>query len=156
MKNEYKDFAELPIIKIMIKDPLFTTPDEKVSVTELFMLRKKVSGLPVVNDKKQLRLVGIITQRDIRLARFAMSLDNPYTLVKDLMTPNPIVLQENDTIKNALDKLFENQIERLPVINDKFQLVGLILERTILKSLKIFLDKLHYTNQLDKRSIVSP
>ncbi len=147
MKNEFIEFAKIPISKIMIKEPLFTTPDEKVSVAELFMLKKKISGLPVVNDKKQLRLIGIITQRDIRLARFAMSLENPSTLVRDLMTPNPVVLKEKDTIKDALDKLFDNQIERLPIINNNYQLVGLILERTILKTLKTFLEKSLGMNQ---------
>jgi len=134
-QSGYNQFANIKISEIMIKDPFFTTPDEKISTTELLMLKKNISGLPVVKDKNNPQLVGIITQRDIRLARLAMSLDNPSTLVKDLMTPEPIVITEDNTIKDALEKFFEFNIERLPVVSNNHQLVGLILERTILHAL---------------------
>lgn len=139
MDKEITDFANIKVSQIMVKDPIYTTPDEKISVTELLMLRKKISGLPVVNNQKNLKLIGIITQRDIRLARFAMSLEAPSTIVKDLMTPEPITIRENDTIKDALKKFFEHQIERLPVVNENHQLIGIVLERSVLRSLLKFI-----------------
>ncbi|MFW9876733.1 MAG: CBS domain-containing protein [Candidatus Thorarchaeota archaeon] len=78
-ENGLKKFSEIKVSEIMIKDPLSITPDEKISATELLMLRKKIGGLPVVKDQKNNQLIGIITQRDIRLARFAMSLETPNT-----------------------------------------------------------------------------
>jgi CBS domain-containing protein len=134
-----KDFGNIKISEIMIKNPLFTTPDEKISATELVMLRKKVNGLPVVNDIIQKKVIGIITQRDIRLARFAMNLDAPNTTVKNLMTPEPYIIKENDTIKQALDIMFEKGIERLPVLNENKELVGLALQQNILKKLLEYL-----------------
>ncbi|MFX1588518.1 MAG: CBS domain-containing protein, partial [Promethearchaeota archaeon] len=96
MENEFKSIGDIKVSEFMIIDPFYTTPDEKISVTELLMLKKNIGGLPVVKDSSEKQLIGIITQRDIRLARFAMNLDSPHTKVKDLMTPHPIILSKDD------------------------------------------------------------
>ncbi|MFX0072809.1 MAG: CBS domain-containing protein, partial [Candidatus Hermodarchaeota archaeon] len=85
-ENQLKSFAETKVSEIMVNDPLYITPEEKISTTELLMLRKKINGLPVVNNHNQKKVIGIITQRDIRLARFAISLESPSTIVENLMT----------------------------------------------------------------------
>ena len=134
-EDRLKQFSEIKVSEIMVpsQNIIYTTPEEKISATELLMLRKKIGGLPVLNDRR--KVIGIITQRDIRLARFAMSLDDPYTLVKDLMTTEVIFCKEDDTIKEVLEKMFENKIERLPVINENKELIGLVLQQDILKKL---------------------
>ncbi|MFX1375936.1 MAG: CBS domain-containing protein [Promethearchaeota archaeon] len=128
-------FSQIKVSEIMIKNPLFITPNEKISVTELLMLRKKVGGLPVVKDQNNKQLIGIITQRDIRLARFAMSLESPNTTVKDLMTSEPFVVKKNEVLKNVLELMFDKKIQRLPVVNDNNQLIGLVVQSQILKKL---------------------
>jgi IMP dehydrogenase len=133
-------FGQVKISEIMIPDPQFTTPNEKISATELLMLRKKINGLPVVNNNKNRKVVGIITQRDIRLARFAVSLDSKYTTVKDLMTTNPIIIKEDNSIKDALIKFFKFDIERLPVVDENGELVGLVVEQKILRKLLDYLN----------------
>ena len=133
-------FGQVKISEIMILDPQFTTPDEKISATDLLMLRKKINGLPVVNNDKNKKVVGIITQRDIRLARFAVSLDSKYTTVKDLMTANPIIIKEDNSIKGALIKFFKFDIERLHVVDENGELVGLVVEQKILKKLLDYLN----------------
>ena len=100
-----------------------------------------MGGLPVVDEQKRKSLVGIITQRDIRLARFAVSLESPHTLVKDLMTPEPYVAKKDDTILQVLTRMFKYKIERLPVINDNNELIGLVLEKSILKKLMEFFNQ---------------
>ncbi|MFX1590910.1 MAG: CBS domain-containing protein, partial [Promethearchaeota archaeon] len=71
-------------------------------------------------------------QRDIRLARFAMNLDSPHTKVKDLMTPHPIILSKDDSLKLALRKMLENKVDRLPVINSNHKLIGLVTKHSIM------------------------
>ncbi|TFF87579.1 MAG: CBS domain-containing protein [Promethearchaeota archaeon] len=134
--DKLSEFAKTKVTEIMIKDPLFITPNQKISNSELIMLRKNIGGLPVVNNKLEKLLIGIITQRDIRLARFAMSLESPNTLVKDLMTSDPYVAREEDTIVKVLNKMFKYNVERIPVVDKKNELIGLVLEKNILK--KIF------------------
>lgn len=136
-EDRLKNFGEIKLSDIMVINPLYTTPYEKISTTELLMLRKNVNGLPVIDENR--KLVGIITQRDIRLARFAVSLESSKTIVKNLMTPKPYIVRKNDTIKKALEIMFENNIERLPVVNDKSELIGLVLEKIILHKLLEYL-----------------
>jgi len=139
-EDQLKYLGQVKISEIMISDPQFTTPDEKISATELLMLRKKINGLPVVNNDKNRKVIGIITQRDIRLAKFAVSLDSKYTTVKDLMTANPIIIKEDNSIKDALIKFFKFDIERLPVVNEKGELIGLVVEQKILRKLLEYLN----------------
>ncbi|MHA1281667.1 MAG: CBS domain-containing protein [Promethearchaeota archaeon] len=137
-----KDFGKIKISEIMSREPLFfVTPEDKISKTELLMLKKKVGGLPVVSSEDHKRVIGIITQRDIRLARFAMSLDNPYTVVRDLMTPEPHVVKESTTIKELLEIMFKYRIGRLPVVDDNNELIGIVLQSDILKKLFEFLNE---------------
>lgn len=125
----------------MIKDPLFIYPKEKISTTELLMVRKNIGGLPVVKEHKNKQLIGIITQRDIRLARFAMSLNSPNTTVKDLMTPDPFKVKEDDTLLHVLEIMVNNKIQRLPVVNEVNELKGLVIQNVILKTLLQFFQK---------------
>ncbi len=134
-EDRLQKFGEIKASEIMVKNPLFITPDEKISKTELLMLRKKIGGLPVVKDQNNQQLIGIITQRDIRLARFAMSLEAPNTTVKDLMTSEPFVIKIDEVVRNILNLMFEKKIQRLPVVNDNGQLIGLIVQHQILKKL---------------------
>ncbi|MHA2005710.1 MAG: CBS domain-containing protein [Promethearchaeota archaeon] len=140
-EDRLSEFSVIEVSEIMIRDPLFVTPDEKISATELLMLRKKIGGLPVVNDQKKKQLIGIITQRDIRLARFAMSLESPNTTVKDLMTPGPFVVKIEEILKTVLDIMFEKNIQRLPVVDNDNKLIGLIVQSQILKKLLEFMKK---------------
>jgi len=135
VEDQLDNFGDVKISEIMINNPLFTTPNEKISTTELLMLRKNIGGLPVVKNSINKQLVGIITQRDIRLARFAMSLESPNKTVKDLMTPEPFVVKKDTTLKQALALMFDKDIERLPVVNENNELIGLLLQTNILKSL---------------------
>ncbi|MFX0106630.1 MAG: CBS domain-containing protein, partial [Candidatus Hodarchaeota archaeon] len=92
-------------------------------------------GLPVVKDRKNKELIGIITQRDIRLARFAMSLESPNTTVKDLMSPEPFLVKKDDTLMSVLEILLDKKVQRLPVVDENNELIGLVLHNQILKTL---------------------
>jgi IMP dehydrogenase len=139
MGESNRSLGKIKISEFMIRDPYFTVPDEKISATERLMLRKNVGGLPVVNNSRDKQIIGIITQRDIRLARFATNLDSPNTRVKDLMTSETITLQQEDTFEHALEKMMTKHIERLPVVNPNKKLIGLITKQSILERLFKFL-----------------
>jgi IMP dehydrogenase len=138
-EDRLQQFGEIKASEIMVKNPLFVTPEEKISKTELLMLRKKIGGLPVVKNQKNHQLIGIITQRDIRLARFAMSLESPNTTVKDLMTSEPFVVKSDEIVKNILKLMFKKKIQRLPVVNENRQLIGFIVQNQILRKLFEFM-----------------
>ncbi len=141
MEDRLKELSESKVSSIMIKDPLYTFPNEKISATELLMIRKNIGGLPVVKDRKNRQLIGIITQRDIRLARFAMSLDSPNTTVKDLMTLEPFVVRKNDTLMYVLEVMFGKKIQRVPVVDENNDLIGLVMQNEILQKLLEYMKK---------------
>ena len=141
MEERLKELSETEVSGIMIKNPLYTFPNEKISATELLMIRKNIGGLPVVKDRKNRQLVGIITQRDIRLARFAMSLDSPNTTVKDLMPLEPFVVRKNDTLMYVLEVMFGKKIQRVPVVDENNELIGLVMQNEILQKLLEYMKK---------------
>jgi IMP dehydrogenase len=135
MAEKALKIPQLKVIDFMITNPMYTTPKAKISQTELLMLRKKIGGLPVVRETTNKEVIGIITQRDIRLARFAMNLDTPNTCVSDLMTPDPIVVRKEDSLLKVLQLMQENKIERLPVVNERSELIGLVIQYDILTAI---------------------
>ncbi|UCC19107.1 MAG: CBS domain-containing protein [Promethearchaeota archaeon] len=141
MEDRLKELSKIKVSKFMIKEPLFTLPNEKISTTELLMVRKNIGGIPVVENRKKKQLIGIITQRDIRLARFAMNLNSPNTTVKDLMTVEPFAVKKDDTLMKVLEIMFENKIQRLPVVKEGNELIGLILRNEILKKVLEYMKK---------------
>jgi len=140
-EDESKLIWQIKVSEFMIYDPFYITPEEKISTTELLMLRKKIGGLPVIKDINHKRVLGIITQRDIRLARFAMTLDSPNTRVKDLMSSDPIVVYKEDPLQTVLGKMINNNVERLPVVDEKHELIGLITKQSIIEGIYKYLKK---------------
>ncbi|MBI4292459.1 MAG: IMP dehydrogenase [Betaproteobacteria bacterium] len=111
----------------VLRDPMTVTPD--ISVRQLLELTQqhKVSGFPVVEKGK---VVGIITNRDYR---FETNLDLP---VRAIMTPKErlIFVKEGSSPEEAKALLHRHRLERVLVVNDNFEMRGLITVKDILKS----------------------
>jgi IMP dehydrogenase len=111
----------------IIKDPITVTPDTTVREVMELTRAKKISGVPVVLGEK---LVGIVTGRDLR---FETHLDQP---VSSIMTPQERLVTvgegaSRDEIEHLLHK---HRIEKVLVVNEKFQLRGLVTVKDIQKS----------------------
>jgi len=102
----------------IIEKPLTITKNNTVLEARKLMNKNSISGLPVIDLSG--KLCGIITSRDLRFCR-----DNTLKVDK-IMTPNPFVESENVTPESAMEKFDSHRIEKLPVINSKGKLIGLI------------------------------
>jgi len=112
----------------MISDPITVAPDQKISDAVDIMRKFGISGLPVTENG---RLVGILTHRDLR---FEKELDRP---VSDVMTKNPLVtVKPGVDPDEAKDLLHKHRIEKLLVVDDSFQLKGLITVKDIEKKIQ--------------------
>ncbi len=110
----------------MIQDPVTLSEDATSGDALAIMREHKIGGIPVVNSKGI--LVGIVTNRDLR---FEKNMSRPIT---ELMTSdNLIVTQDGSDLSKAEEILRVHRIEKLPVVDVKGQLVGLITYRDILK-----------------------
>ena len=110
----------------MVVDPITIGPNDDISSAISLMAIHKISGIPVVDfDKK---LVGIITNRDLRFAK------DSKTKVKNLMTKKVITVNQGVKSEIAKKLLHEHRIEKLVVVDKKYQCVGLITVKDLEKS----------------------
>lgn len=110
----------------MIMDPVTLPLESVVRDAKASMKEHSIGGIPIVDDKN--KLIGIVTNRDLRFER---NDDRP---IADVMTSeNLVTVGEGTSLQQAEVILQENKIEKLPVINDKDELVGLITFRDITK-----------------------
>ncbi len=109
----------------MILDPITLVVDAKVEDALNIMREYKIGGIPVINNRKQ--LVGIVTNRDLRFER---NLERP---IREVMTSNVISTTEFTDFEKAAEILQEYKIEKLPVVDSKNKLIGLITYKDIIK-----------------------
>ena len=112
----------------MIVDPVTIGPDQMIGDALEVMRRYKISGVPVTRGK---RLVGILTNRDLR---FETRTDVP---IGDVMTKEDLItVPVGTTLEEAELILHKHRVEKLLVVNDQYELKGLITVKDIQKKLK--------------------
>ncbi|MDB5976561.1 MAG: dehydrogenase [Nevskia sp.] len=111
----------------IIADPITVPPDMTIAEVLALTRANRISGVPVVDGAK---LVGIVTSRDLR---FETHMDQP---VSQIMTPQPrlVTVQEGAPREEVISLLHKHRIEKILVVNGKFQLTGMITVKDIQKS----------------------
>jgi IMP dehydrogenase len=111
----------------VITEPVTVPPDMKIRDVMALREKYRISGMPVVKGDE---LVGLVTSRDVR---FETGLDKPVT---EVMTPKDqlVTVKEGASREEVLALLHEHRIERVLVVNDDFQLRGMITVKDIQKS----------------------
>jgi IMP dehydrogenase len=112
----------------MVVNPITIAPEAKLSDALQMMEHYNISGIPVTEEQSG-RLVGILTNRDVRFA------ENPDQPVKELMTANNLVKVYNTVDKEEAKKLLhKNRIEKLLVVDDQERCIGLVTVKDIEKA----------------------
>jgi len=114
----------------VIANPFFLAPENTVGDADFLMGKYKISGVPICREGK---LVGIITNRDLRFmkkADFSMKIDDVMT--KEHLVTAPV----GTTMEQAQEILSKYRIEKLPIVDDKGMLKGLITIKDIEKSVQ--------------------
>lgn len=112
----------------VIIDPFFLTPDNTVSEAEELMQNYRISGVPIVETLENRKLVGIITNRDMRF------ISDYKQLISEHMTSQNLVTASIGTdLETAERILHEHRIEKLPLVDDEGRLSGLITIKDIEK-----------------------
>lgn len=108
----------------MISNPVTLKPNQTVKEAYEIMLKFKIGGFPVVDDDN--KLLGIITSRDLKY------MNHDDTLVKEVMTKdNLITAKVGTSLEEASKILWEHRIEKLPIVDKDYHLVGLITNKDI-------------------------
>jgi len=110
----------------VIVDPIFLSPEKKVSEAIELMAKYHISGIPIVNKEK--KLMGILTNRDIRF------LEDKNVKINSIMTKDNLITSPvGTTLEEAKTILHKNRIEKLPIVDKNFILKGLITTKDIEK-----------------------
>lgn len=112
----------------VITNPFYLTPEHQVFDAEHLMGKYRISGVPIVNNEEELKLVGILTNRDLRFIQ-------DYSLeINDVMTKeNLVTAPVGTTLADAEKILQQYKIEKLPIVDDYGILKGLITIKDIEK-----------------------
>ena len=113
----------------MIVNPITLSPKNRIHEALDLMKKYRISGVPITEDgNKEGRLVGILTNRDLR---FETNLDRP---IADIMTHDPLfTVPVGTTLEQAREILHRHKVEKLLVVDDRYMLKGLITVKDIQK-----------------------
>jgi len=110
----------------IVYDPITMSPNNTIEDVFAIMDEKNISGFPVVDKNK--KLLGIITNRDVRFVT------NKKSMVNEYMTKKVITIQKNQSTNHAKKLLHENRIEKLVVVDNQKRCIGLITVKDIQRS----------------------
>ncbi|PWL07715.1 inosine-5'-monophosphate dehydrogenase [Methanosphaera cuniculi] len=126
--DEVKEVRKVKLAnELTVKEVITISPDETAEEAKAIMDMEEISGLPVVDDNDV--VVGIISRRDIKPLR-GKYLHNK---VSEVMTSDVVTISEGTETEKALDIAYENKVERLPVVSEKDEIVGIVTMKDILK-----------------------
>ncbi|HTN72628.1 MAG TPA: CBS domain-containing protein [Methylomirabilota bacterium] len=133
----------MKVVDVMTKDPLTVSPTETVGKADELMAENNIRQIPVVNGRE---LVGIVTDRDIRaFLSDALSGDPDArekalrTGIRDIMTTEPLFLEPDDDLQDAVEILVEEKFGAIPVVDEAEGLVGIV---SYVDVLRCFLNRL--------------
>jgi IMP dehydrogenase len=101
-------------------------PETSVAEVERLMAEHGIGGVPVVEEG---RIVGIVSRRDVR----AIASRRGSESVRAIMTREPITAREDISMEQALETMYTNKVERLPVVDDRGHLIGIITMQDVLE-----------------------
>lgn len=112
---------------IMTENPVSVRPDSPVVEAARLMASEDVGSLPVVDGD---RLVGVVTDRDITVRVVAEGRDAGATTVGDIASSDPVTVEPDSDLDEALREMARNQVRRIPVVEGD-RLVGIVAQADV-------------------------
>jgi CBS domain-containing protein len=124
---------------VMTKDPHCCLPSDSAMKAAAIMREEHAGVVPVIESAENRRIVGVVTDRDLCMNVVAEGRDPNQTTVEECMTTTVVTCSSNDSVEKATELMRENQIRRVPVVNEACELQGIVslgdvVERATIKS----------------------
>ena len=116
---------------LMSKNPSSVTPETPIREAARLMAAEDVGILPVVESEGSKRVVGLVTDRDIAVR--AVAEGRAEASVGDVMTANPKTAREDDDVDSVMDLMGNEQVRRVPIVDERGQLVGIVAQADIVR-----------------------
>ena len=121
----------MEVERIMTSDPACCTPDTPLQDVARLMVENDCGQIPVVDDKNNMRTIGVITDRDI-VCRVVAKGKNPSAVTAaECMTEPVVVVNEDTKLEDVLAVMEENQIRRVPVVDGSGSCCGIISQADV-------------------------
>jgi len=117
--------------EVMTENPVYALPDDTVEKVAQLMKKEDIGPVPVVDDERNKRLVGIVTDRDLALKVVAEGSDPQTTKVEEVMTRKLITCRPDDDVESAMKAMAQYQLRRIPVVDNDDRLVGIISQADV-------------------------
>lgn len=117
--------------EVMTNDPICCLANDSVEEAAVIMRRENIGAVPVLETEQNKKLVGIVTDRDLALKVIADGLDPKTTKVNTVMTHEVVTCRADDDLQTALNAMAEHQLRRIPVVDDKNNIVGIIAQADV-------------------------
>ena len=117
--------------EVMTKNPVCCLPNDMVSQAAELMESGNIGSIPVIESRQTQRLVGIVTDRDLALKVVARGLDAKSTKVETVMTRTLVTCHAEDDVQKTLDAMSQNQLRRIPVVDDDYRILGIIAQADV-------------------------
>ncbi len=118
-------------IDVMTKDPICCLPEDTVVKAAKLMKSGNIGSIPVVENEQTKKLVGIVTDRDLALTIIAEARDARDIKVESVMTTGVITCLAQDDLQKALDAMSTHQLRRIPVVDLKNRILGIIAQADV-------------------------
>ena len=116
---------------VMTKDPTCCLTGDPITRAAEIMKNEDVGAVPVVEDETTRKLVGIVTDRDIVLKVIAEDRDRAASTVGEVMSTNLVTCRPDDHLQTAMDRMAQHQVRRIPIVDGKDRLVGIISQADV-------------------------
>jgi CBS domain-containing protein len=117
--------------EIMTRNPECCLPTDSVMTAAQLMKSEDVGPIPIVEDKEERKLTGIVTDRDLAIKVVAEARDPKTTQVEEVMSEGLVTCRENDDVQSVLELMEDNQLRRIPVVDKNEHLIGIIAQADV-------------------------
>lgn len=130
---------------IMTKEPACCVPSDTAQRAACIMRDEHAGIVPVIEDAQARKLMGVVTDRDLCMNVVAEGRDPGGVTVQQSMTTKVVTCSPNDSVDRATELMRENQIRRIPIVNEQRELVGILAMADIVTRGDIKMNQMHET-----------
>jgi CBS domain-containing protein len=117
--------------EVMTNNPVCCLPDKTAVEAAGLMKSVNIGSVPVIENERSKKLVGIVTDRDLALTIVAENLDAKSTEVGVVMTRKVVTCLAGDDVQKALDAMSGHQLRRIPVVDGDNRILGIIAQADV-------------------------
>jgi CBS domain-containing protein len=116
---------------VMTEKVVFCYPGDKVEKAAKKMKKADIGSLPVVENKENKKLTGILTDRDLALKVIGKGRNPKSTKIKKVMTKKVVTCRTTDEVQKVMNLMAEHQLRRIPVVDKDNRVVGVIAQADV-------------------------